>query len=240
MSLDKLNEKLTGFFNSLRTKKVEKKASLGNFNDVKNSEEMAKIAAMSKEMLDLPKYQPIINKLKSASGIVNFVTHNEYQPLVELLIKRAFPSSDNDLFALPAIGKSSNQLSLEGTSTKKNTSYYNQADLDQEYYLSPEFFTPGGERGEKATDAAGKKLEKLLMGSKVKITRKWLKEEAGMSPDKIEALLGREPTDQERQRQIDHQSLHPGEPPLRVGTLTPLGGAVLSYERSMKDRKSVV
>ncbi|MFA5312529.1 MAG: hypothetical protein WC375_04300, partial [Methanomassiliicoccales archaeon] len=72
--------KLAGFFAQLRLEK--KAASLGHFNDVVTDADIDKHARLVSELLKLPKYQEVINRLHQSNGVINFVTNNEFEPLV--------------------------------------------------------------------------------------------------------------------------------------------------------------
>ena len=48
-------------------------------------------AQMASEMAALPKYEPLINILSGNGGIVNFVTNNQYAPLIEKILHLAVP-----------------------------------------------------------------------------------------------------------------------------------------------------
>jgi len=209
-SVDKLNYKLSEFFKS---KKFYKKASLGNFSDIKDKEEMAKSAVMTKEMLDLPKYQSIISDLKGSTGIVNFVTNDEYQPLVELLIKTAFPSTTNDIYNM-------GQSEASG----------------EEYFISPSFFAKDAVAGSsQQAQAARTKLQDLLLGTKAHMTREWLKKEKHFTDDQIQHLLG-SPNQQGAIDQImQQQAQNPGAP---LSDANPLGVLVSMYEMRMSAIKS--
>ena len=169
--MDKLNLKLASTL-------MKKTAMLGNYSHIKDDQELIKNAKMITEMLELPKYQPIIDKLRSSVGIINFVTNNEYQPLVELLLKKVYPSGNNDVFSMgddnPTGGKG---------------------------FIAPSFFTSGqavrlGDV-EQQTEARNK-LTDTLNGSQGYMTRAWLKEKKRMTDEQITNLLGSpEPDDVE-------------------------------------------
>ncbi len=89
--LNSLNKKL-------RSGNIQKHASFNQFPNVYNSSDIVNESKMISEMIALPKYDQIKNSLKNYNGIVNFVTRNEYAPLVELLLKSAIPPSQNDVY----------------------------------------------------------------------------------------------------------------------------------------------
>jgi hypothetical protein len=209
-STKKHNYKLSKFFES---KKISKKASLGNFVDIKDKEEMAKAAAMTKEMLELPKYQPIISKLKGATGIVNFITNDEYQPLVELLLKTAFPSTTNDIYNM-------GQAEASG----------------EEYFVSPNFFARDAVAGSaQQAQGARTKLQDLLLGTKARVTREWLRKEKHFTDEQIQELLGSPNQDAAIEQIMQQQAQNPNAP---VSQANPLGALVTMYETRMAAIKS--
>lgn len=77
---------------------LKKTATLFGYSEVEGEDEMKSSSEMAAEMVKLPKYDGIKSKIRNASGIVNFVTGNEYVPLVEFLLKSAMPPTNNDVF----------------------------------------------------------------------------------------------------------------------------------------------
>lgn len=77
---------------------LKKTATHFGYGEVEGEDEMKSSSEMVSEMVKLPKYEPIKSKIRNASGIVNFVTGNEYAPLVEFLLKAALPPNNNDIF----------------------------------------------------------------------------------------------------------------------------------------------
>jgi len=152
------NLKLGTFFDkiALNNKKLNKKASVGHFNDIITEEDVAKNAKMISEMLQLPKYQNIKTKLQNSSGIVNFITSGEYTPLVELLVKHCFPPNNNDIYNM---GKQA---------------------LPDDYFVDAKTYfggVNGGIQGDpQANQLAGYKLSELLLGSRKKMSTEWAKE----------------------------------------------------------------
>ena len=202
MNFEKFNKKLSRILN----KKMQKQGTLGNYVNIKTDEDMVSMAKMSKEILDLPKYQPIIQRLRGSNGIVNIVTSEDYGPLTELMIKMAFPSSSNDIFK--------GQLS----------------DVD-EYYVSPNYFhVPQAIHGvpTAALVKAKTRLEELLLGTKVRMTRDWMKESLGMDDQELHDFLGPEQKEQVSQQQLD-QRIQQGQAPV---ARNPLGQAIDTYKRS--------
>jgi len=243
MKIDKLNRKIDGFFEALNKKRIQKTATLGNFIDVKGDDEMVKEANMTKEMLSLPKYEEIISRLKAATGIVNFVTHDEYQPLVELLIKKVFPASNSDIFNFPTLDKLAGKSPSTLQQQKADEYYYNQVDLEREYFVSPQYFAKNAIQGVPGSVLPARgRLENLLLGTKAKLTRKYLETELGMTKDMIEKRFGREPTPEEMQRMVDERAsasdprrrAQPQQFQPAVG-LTPKGQAMAQYEAALRE-----
>lgn len=233
MSIDKLNQKLSKFFNSIGNKTLHKTATLGNFTDVKSEDDMEQHAAMIYEMLTLPKYQEIINELKASNGVVNVVTYDEYMPLVELLLVKAFPSYTNDIFNMPT----------QGSPTQSSTEqyYYPQLDSEKEYFISSRFFARQSIQGDSNSILpARERLENLLMGTKKKITLSYLKNQLHMSDDLIANIYGRKPSDAEVQR-YEEMALPaeaggaPSPDPKVAGMIgiTPKGMAMVRYENAI-------
>lgn len=73
-------------------------ASLGNFSEVLTQDHGKFFAKLSSELVQLPQYQNLISKLSSATGIVNFVTGEEWEPLTEMIVKKAFPPFNSDIY----------------------------------------------------------------------------------------------------------------------------------------------
>jgi len=168
MKNDKLNDKLSHCLDSKL--QLRKNASLGNFSDIQDAQTSSEAAAMVTEMLSLDKYQSIITDLKSASGIVNFVTNEEYGPLVELLLRKAFPASENTLFTA------------------------GHPDPD-ESFINPEYFAEKAVPNlPQDVKSSVRSLQDLLFGSEVLITPQWLKEKREYSDDQVTALLGERPS----------------------------------------------
>jgi len=210
MTIGKLNDRLSKYLDSLYKSKIQKTAVLGNFGDVKNPEEMSKVAKMTDEMLSLPKYQPIMSKLKGSTGIVNFVTHDEYQPLIELMLKKVFPLNNNDVFNM-------GQQEASG----------------EEYFISPEFFSKNIIQGDpKSVIRSREKLESLLLGSKAKITRKWLKEVKNFTDEEILEMLGSPNQDAAIAEAMEAQA-RGGQ----SSQINQLGVAVTMYERRLEEIK---
>ena len=90
--------RLSAFFIAQKMRK--KAVSLNNFGEVMDPEDAEVIAKMIHQILELPntKYKAVIDRLRNAQGVVNFVTDNEFAPLVELLLKKVFPPSSNAVF----------------------------------------------------------------------------------------------------------------------------------------------
>lgn len=152
MSEQNFNQKLSV---ALR-KKLTKKAVLEHFEDVSSEVDFQKLTAMVYEMLQLPKYDQIKRRLKSATGIVNFVTYNEYPPLVSMLLKLVYSPQNNDVYSM-------NQESLP-----------NDFHVDAKGFLDP---TSAAARGDaEANNWAQYKLDEVFFGTKKKMTSKWLKD----------------------------------------------------------------
>lgn len=208
MIMDALNSKLSKYFSFLKKDTMQKQASLGNFTDIKTKEEMAKTAKMTSEMLALPKYQPIMSKLRGATGVVNFVTHDEYQPLIELMLKTVFPSSDNDIFNM-------GQQEASG----------------EEYFISPDFFVRNPIQGEpKHLSISRNRLQDLLLGSKTRVTRQWLKEVKKFTDEEIRTMLG----DPNQQEEAIAQAMASGGAGGQGPTVNRMGIFVTMYENAMK------
>ena len=169
------NLKLGSFFDKLalksksKDKKLTKEASVGYFNDIITEEDVEKNAKMVFEMLKLPKYQTIKNKLENSNGIVNFITADEYPPLVELLVKYCFPPNNNDIY------------NMGGQS------------LPDDYFVDAKTFfggVSGGVQGDpEANQSARYKLSELLLGSRKKMSTEWAKE-SGMDLSELDQYFG--------------------------------------------------
>jgi hypothetical protein len=155
-NLDKLNKK------SSKVSKLLKTATLGHFSDAISDEDIQKSAAMVYEMLKLPKYAALRSKLSSASGVVNVVTGNEYEPLVELFIKSSFPPSANDVYNM-------------GQDAVTPTNYF----VDAKDYFAGDAQTSRG------------RLNNIINGTPRIMTTDWFKKETGMKDENdIKAALG--------------------------------------------------
>jgi len=128
-------------------KALIKKASYGNFNEVFSSEDLSENAKMIGELLELPKYDQLIRKLQLTSGVINFVTNKGYEPLIELLMKKAFPSDSNATFSMG-----------------------NEFSLPSDHYVDARDFFP------KKPGPAIEKLEGVLKGTPKKFDRSYLVE----------------------------------------------------------------
>jgi SpoVK/Ycf46/Vps4 family AAA+-type ATPase len=201
----KANVKLSSFFESDR---LIKQAVMGNFGDVSDDDKTYQTAKMCSEMLKLPKYDTIKSKLKGAIGVVNFVTNDEYSPLIELLIKNVFPSSANALYNMG--------LTLPS--------------MDTDGFISPDYFRKNSitGQGQHALEARNK-LRDLLLGTTTKVTRKWMADN-GFSKAQIEKMLGGATDDQVAQI-MEQQAANPGS---ALSQGTSLGAAVTYYENQMK------
>ena len=99
MTINKIaNLKLSVFLDDISNKNLYKTAALGGFSNVLNESDIKDVEPMIYEMLQLPKYETIKRKLSSSTGLINFVTNDEYAPLVELLLKSVFPPENNDVY----------------------------------------------------------------------------------------------------------------------------------------------
>jgi len=159
-----LNIKFDLAISELFKNSITKTASIGNFGDVKSKEDIAKYAKMISKMLELPKYEAIKSRLISAKGVVNFVTHDEYEPLVELLIKSVYSPVSNDIFT----GE--------------------MGDSDSYFIDAKDYFITDNQRG-KPDELARDQLNDLINGTTAKKTRKWFADN-GLNDQEIEALYG--------------------------------------------------
>ena len=84
---------------STTLEQFEKFAShVGEFSNVLSEDVAAIDMRMAKEMAALPKYSGVINSLRECVGVVNFVTGNEFGPLVERILHMAFPLSGSSVY----------------------------------------------------------------------------------------------------------------------------------------------
>ena len=100
MKKNTADQKIDDFFRKFCKKasngsKISKTAAISRLKDIDD-------AKMIREMLALPKYDPIKKQLMSANGLVNLVTYDEYGPLVEVLLKLAYPPSSNATYDMGA------------------------------------------------------------------------------------------------------------------------------------------
>ena len=100
MSRDLLQEKIASFrlSNSLSGKMNRFSASLGYFNDIISDDDQREKLPMLSEMALLPKYDETRNKLRYANGVVNFVTGDGYGPLIDMILRTAFPPEDTGIY----------------------------------------------------------------------------------------------------------------------------------------------
>jgi hypothetical protein len=146
--------KLESFFHQ---KKLTKKATLGNFSDIITEEDLKATSEMVHKMVTLPKYAAIKRKLQAANGLVNFVTYDEFEPLIENIIRMAIPPSGNDVYHM-------------GTGFS----------LPEDYFVDAKGLF--GEQSPQLVSNALQRMEGLLRGSPKKMTREWLKAN-GLDPD---------------------------------------------------------
>jgi len=151
----------------------KKYASVGHFEDIISDEDIKVNAKMIHELLELPQYQSILNRLRGANGVVNFVTNEDFEPLVEMLIKKAFPPSNNDVFNM---GFESN--------------------LPANYFIDAAYFFGQSDQSQQAIQAARQSLNQLFMGTSAKMTREWLKEN-NVSPQALAEAYGMSAEDAE-------------------------------------------
>jgi hypothetical protein len=162
--MDKLNYKLSKFFNS-KNDDMLRIANVGYLDNVTSADDLKTLYPMLNEMVQLPKYKPTIDKLKAASGFVNFVTKDGYSLLIECIIKSAFPLNTNDIFNV-------GDNDITGGSFAIGADYF------------------GTTPTEKAYIRANKMMEELLFGSDALMTRQWLTDK-GWSDDTIEKAFGK-------------------------------------------------
>lgn len=143
----------------LESKKMDKRASFGNFNDVLNEDDLKTISAMLHKMVMLPKYDKVKNKLRSVNGIVNFVTYDEFEPLVEMLFRMSIPPSSNDIYHMG-----------QGFT------------LPEDYFIDAKGFFGSQNVDPTISQMALKRMEEVFRGSPKKMTRQWLKDQ-GLDPD---------------------------------------------------------
>jgi len=141
---NKLDLVVNSYITELSFKKT---ASHFGYNEVESEDEMSTSSEMVAAMVKLPKYDQIRNRIKNASGIVNFVTSNEYAPLVEFLLKSALPPTNNDVF---------------------NRGF--QATLPSDYFIDSKYFASD-------IRLAVPELEEIIRGSKKKISSEWIKQQ---------------------------------------------------------------
>ena len=149
-------------------KKIYKKATMGALSDIKDETTLRENAAMVYDMAtNLTKYKNIINQLKSAKGVINFVHNNEYGPLVETIMMIAFPPGHNEIFS---------------------TSSDNQGG----YALSPQYFQTSystGVQGQVSDEAAASyRLQNILFGTPIRATSNYLKEQ-GIDEEAVNRIL---------------------------------------------------
>lgn len=131
---------------------MRKQASqIGEFTGSSSEEDAIANMKMAKEMADLPKYNEIINSLKGSSGVVNFVTNNEFGPLVERILHMAFSPANNDIYHM-GLG-----MVVPG-----------------DYYVDArESFAPaGGTKAQQQEAVTG--LENILLGSPVRFNKAFM------------------------------------------------------------------
>lgn len=161
--MDRANQKLQEFLD----KKLFKKAELGTLENVMSIEDIKKFSPMLSEMIELPKYKPTIDKLRVSSGLVNFVTRDGYSPLIESILKAAFPLNNNDIFST---------VDMEVT--------------DKSFAIGSGFFGTVHDPKGTAIPSAISKMSELVEGSETLLTRDWLKQERSMSDDNINRIYG--------------------------------------------------
>lgn len=145
---------------------VRKASTIGEFTDVDTEEKSAQIMKMANEMASLPKYQEVKDKIRSANGIVNFVTGNQYQPLVERLLQLAVPPSQNDVYHMGV-----------------NFTIPGDYDVDARNY----FGMSGADRATQV--AAITELENLVLGSPLKKNPQYFYD-LGFNDAKLNDLFG--------------------------------------------------
>ena len=120
-----------------------------HFNDVITEEDLKATSTMVYKMVSLPKYSKIKTQLQSANGIVNFVTYDEFEPLVEMIFKTSIPPSANDIYHMG-----------QGFT------------LPEDYFVDAKGFF-GAQGGE--VHPALDKLERIIQGTPKNMTVEWLK-----------------------------------------------------------------
>jgi len=150
------NIKLESFF---RSKKLTKQAASEYFKDVITEDDLEAISSMLHAMVMLDKYKRIKDQLKSTNGIVNFVTYDEFEPLVEMIFKMSVPPSSNDIYHM-GLGFS----------------------LPEDYFVDAKSYF--GDQGSTPADSqpALENLDRVIKGTPKKMTREWLKAN-GLDPD---------------------------------------------------------
>lgn len=154
---DKLkNLRLEAFFHD---RKLTKKAStLGHFSDVITEDDLKAVSTMIHKMVMLPKYNDIKTRLKNATGIVNFVTYDEFEPLIEAIFRVAIPPAGNDIYHMG-----------------------NGFTLPEDYAVDAKGIF-GGQGDEGASQKALEQMGFLVKGTPKKMTKAWLKEH-GVDPE---------------------------------------------------------
>jgi DNA polymerase III delta prime subunit len=190
--MDKLNGTLMHSLAALENKgKIKKTAALASSLDIAKPEDLK----MTNEMLNLDKYKPIIDGLKQSIGIVNFVTYDEYEPLIAMLIRKAFPLNQNMIFnaGLPIVPStpSSSGISTPSKgvqpSPPKAEPIYPLESIREKFFLTPDFFSRHSTTTNQDQKARSR-LENLLFGTPKKMTSAWLKE-SGFTEKQMAAIL---------------------------------------------------
>lgn len=144
-------------------KSLQKKASsMGTVDDL--SPESRKMAA---EMAALPKYKEIVDRVSRTNGIVNFVTGNQYQPLVEKILQLAIPPSTNDIYHMGV------DFTIPGDYDVDARQYFGVSGASKETQL-----------------AAIMNLQNLILGTPVRLTPEYLAE-LGWTDDRLMEHYGR-------------------------------------------------
>ena len=149
---------------------MQKTAAFGFFDNIMSGEDVSLLAPMFSEMIRLPKYSTTIEQLRKSSGLINFVIKDGYVPLIECLLKEAYPLDNNVIF-------NNGDMEVTGSS----------------FTMGPEYFGTIPDGSGKAIAKARKSFEDLLLGSDALMTRDYLKQERKMTDAVINQTYGEYP-----------------------------------------------
>lgn len=141
---------------------MKRTAAHFGYGEIESEDEMKNSSEMVFEMAKLPKYDDIKSAIKNSSGIVNFVTNNEYTPLVEFILKSALPPTNNDVFN-------------RGFAATLPTDYF----IDAKHFMNAANAQLTGRdlTPEQARQLSMQELETVIRGSRKKMTKEWVRKQ---------------------------------------------------------------